>query len=206
MRVFIAVLYSLFGKLIMKSYILIALAALTLNGCVSRLQQPVAIHSVAPQKKQKQTQQSVCEEVSQTSRIQQFNWLGSLQPLLKQMLEVEGIPTGSLLLVDSIKNNTSGVLQSEQATVDLHKILESNSIFSLVPEMLIKSASRSLGLSLEDSFDSRGKAIGIARIVNAQYVLYSDLSGAIQSPILDMQLILVKTGEIIWSGNSNIKY
>ncbi|MDI5405222.1 hypothetical protein MJM25_29005, partial [Salmonella enterica subsp. enterica serovar Lubbock] len=41
------------------------------------------------------------------------------------------------------------------------------------------------------------KAIGIARNVGAQYVLYSSASGNVNAPALQMQLMLVQTGEII---------
>ncbi|HIF6780925.1 TPA: penicillin-binding protein activator LpoB, partial [Serratia marcescens] len=37
------------------------------------------------------------------------------------------------------------------------------------------------------------------------YVLYSDVSGDVKSPALDMQLMLVQTGEIVWSGNGAVK-
>ena len=46
--------------------------------------------------------------------------------------------------------------------------------------------------------------IGIARNVGAHYVLYSSASGNVNAPTLQMQLMLVQTGEIIWSGKGAV--
>lgn len=190
----------------MKKYLSVALAALTLSSCLSRLQQPDTVESVTLPDTKEPLQQPASEVVPQPPKIQPFDWFRSLQPLANQMLEAaKEVTTGSLLLIDSIKNNTNGALQTTKATFALHTALESNSTFSVVPEARLTSARQALGLPSEDSFSSRSKAIGLARIVNAQYVLYSDFSGDIKSPALDMQLILVQTGEIVWSGNDTIE-
>jgi len=39
----------------------------------------------------------------------------------------------------------------------------------------------------------------LARYLKAEYVLYTDVSDDIQSPVINMELMLVKTGEIIWA-------
>ncbi|NIG62951.1 MAG: penicillin-binding protein activator LpoB [Serratia symbiotica] len=189
----------------MKKYLLVALAALTLSGCLSRLPLPNTVESVTLPDTKKQPQQSACEEVPQPPKIQQLDWLRSLQPLVNQMLEAKGVTAGSILLVDTIKNNTNGVLQTSKATSALYTALMSNSTFSVLPEARLTSARQGLGLSSEDSFSSRSKAIGLARIVNAKYLLYSVFSGDAKSPTLDMQLMLVQTGEIIWSGNDTVE-
>jgi PBP1b-binding outer membrane lipoprotein LpoB len=48
--------------------------------------------------------------------------------------------------------------------------------------------------------------VGLARIVGAQYVLYSNVQGDVKTPSLQMQLMLVQTGEIIWSGNGVVQH
>ncbi|SVX99436.1 lipoprotein YcfM [Klebsiella pneumoniae] len=65
-------------------------------------------------------------------------------------------------------------------------------------------AKQQLGLSPQDSLGTRSKAIGIARNVGAHYVLYSSASGNVNAPTLQMQLMLVQTGEIIWSGKGAV--
>ena len=71
--------------------------------------------------------------------------------------------------------------------------------------VMLAVAKQQLGLSPQDSLGSRSKAIGIARNVGAQYVLYSSATGNVNSPALQMQLMLVQTGEIIWSGKGAVQ-
>ena len=104
------------------------------------------------------------------------------------MLKAQGITSGSVLLVDRIKNSTNGSLQTAKATAALQNALANNNTFT------------------EDSLTSRSKAVGLARYVGAQYVLYSNAQGDIKSPELQMQLMLVQTGEIIWSGNGSVQH
>lgn len=189
----------------MKKYLSVALFTLALSGCLSRLQPIDTVESVTLPNMKEQPQQPAHEVVSQPPKIQSFDYFRSLQKLVNQMLEAKGVITGSLLLVDSMKNNTNGALQTAKATSALYIALESNSTFSVVPEAQLTSARQALGLSSEDSFGSRSKAIGLARIVNAQYVLYSDFSGDVKSLTLDMQLMSAQTGEIVWSGNDSIE-
>ncbi|MFZ1872018.1 MAG: penicillin-binding protein activator LpoB [Chania sp.] len=191
----------------MKKYLFVALAALVLTGCPSHppepQQPPVVVEPVLqPEPK---PQPPAPEPVPQPPKLQQLDWLSSVQPLVNDMLKADGVSTGSVLLLDSVKNNTNGSLQIAQATSALHQALASNQTFSIVPESQLASAKQTLGLSAEDSLGSRSKAIGLARIVNAQYVLYSDVSGDVKTPTMDMQLMLVQTGEIVWSGNGDVK-
>lgn len=197
----------------MKKYLVVALAALTLSGCLSRPpepeQPPATVEPAKPPvvvepQPQPQPQPPIGVPVPQPPKIQQLDWLSSVQPLVNQMLKADGVNPGSVLLLDSVKNNTNGSLQTAKATSALHKALASNQTFSVVPEAQLATAKQTLGLSADDSLGSRSKAIGLARIVSAQYVLYSDVSGDVKSPTLDMQLMLVQTGEIVWSGNGAV--
>ncbi|PVZ87971.1 penicillin-binding protein activator LpoB [Serratia sp. S1B] len=193
----------------MKKYLLVAFAALVLTGCPSHPPEPVAPPvTVEPEPQPEPKPEPLppsTEAVPQPPKIQQLDWPGSLQPLISQMLTADGITPGSVLLLDSVKNSTNGSLQIAQATSALYQALASNSIFALVPEAQLASAKQTLGLSAEDSLGLRSKAISLARIVNAQYVLYSDVSGDVNSPQLEMQLMLVQTGEIVWSGHGDVK-
>ncbi|WP_431222685.1 penicillin-binding protein activator LpoB [Serratia sp. L9] len=192
----------------MKKYLFVALAALVLTGCPSRPpepQQPPVIIEPVPQPEPEPVPPP-SEPVPQPPKIQQLDWLGSVQPLVGQMLKADGVTPGSVLLLDSVKNNTNGSLQIGKATSALHQALASNQTFTIVPEAQLSSAKQTLGLSAEDSLGSRSKAIGLARIVSAQYVLYSDVSGDVKSPTMEMQLMLVQTGEIVWSGNGDVKH
>ncbi|MGV3346310.1 penicillin-binding protein activator LpoB [Enterobacteriaceae bacterium LUAb1] len=139
-------------------------------------------------------------------KMASVNWSVSIQPLVDQMVQAGGVTPGSVLLVDNVKNSTNGSLQTEKATAAITQALHHNPVYTLVSRQQLNVAKQTLGLSTEDSLISRSKAIGLARYVGAHYVLYSDAQGEVKSPELHMQLMLVQTGEIIWSGHGNIQY
>ena len=176
----------------MKKYLGVMLATLVLTGCPSRppepTEPPATIEPVEPQVPTTPTPPPG-ESVPQPPKIQTLNWEASINPL-----------------VASVKNNTNGALPIAKATGALYSALSSGKAFTLVPREQLAAAKQTLGLSVDDSLGSRSKAIGLARYVSAQYVLYSDVSGDVKSPQLDMQLMLVQTGEIVWSGNGAVQH
>ncbi|MEH0876251.1 penicillin-binding protein activator LpoB [Pectobacterium cacticida] len=192
----------------MKKYLGVILAVLVLTGCPSRppepTEPPATIEPVEPQVPTTPTPPQG-EPVPQPPKIQTLNWQASVNPLVAQMLKADGVTPGSILLVNSVKNNTNGALPMAKATGALYDALSSANVFTLVPREQLAAAKQTLGLSVDDSLGSRSKAIGLARYVGAQYVLYSDVSGDVKSPQLDMQLMLVQTGEIVWSGSGAVQ-
>ncbi|RAT15242.1 penicillin-binding protein activator LpoB [Lonsdalea populi] len=191
----------------MKKYLGVLLLALIAAGCTSRQQQPE--QPPAPVQTAEPTAPSQplppqSEPVPSPPKLQSLDWQASVSPLVDQMLKTGGIINGSLLLLDNVKNSTNGSLQTGKATTALYNALGSNPVFTLVSRQQLGVARQALGLSAEDSLGSRSKAIGLARYVGAQYVLYSDASGDVKSPELELQLMLVQTGEIVWSGSGVI--
>src|SRR5471032_1797367 len=165
-----------------KYFLMVAMAALILGGCTlptkqqpAEPQQPTTPVTVEPGTPETSGQPPV-ETVPQPPKEQTINWNASVQPMVAKMLQADGVQAGSVLLLDSVKNSTNGSLPVGNATA-------------------------ALGLSVDDSLGSRSKAIGLARYVNAQYVLYSTVTGDVKSPTLKMQMMTVPSGEIVWSGN-----
>ncbi|MEH2920837.1 penicillin-binding protein activator LpoB [Samsonia erythrinae] len=191
----------------MKKYLGVILAALVLTGCPSHPPEPTEPATIEPVEPEAPSQPAPPpgEAVPQPPKIQTLNWEASINPMVTQMLKADGVTPGSILLVDSVKNNTNGSLPMSKATGALYNALSSAKAFTLVPREQLAAAKQTLGLSVDDSLGSRSKAIGLARYVSAQYVLYSDVSGDVKSPQLDMQLMLVQTGEIVWSGNGAVQ-
>lgn len=188
----------------------VMLLALILAGCVNEQQQPQKPAPVEPVQPTQPVQPPVepppAETVPQPPKFQSINWDASVSPLIAQMLKADGVTAGSVLLVDGVKNSTNGSLQISKATAALHTALDNNTQFTLVTPQQLATAKQTLGLSAEDSLGSRSKAVGLARIVGAQYVLYSNVQGDVKTPSLQMQLMLVQTGEIIWSGNGVVQH
>lgn len=182
------------------------LFALMLTGCVVKQQTPAPVEPTQPTTPTQPEQPPTPpvpppENVPQPPKLKTINWSASVQPLVANMVQSAGVNPGSVLLVDRIKNSTNGALQSDKATDAIQSALANNGKFTLVTPEQLAQAKQALGLSADDSLNSRSKAIGLARNVNAQYVLYSNAQGDVKSPTLQMQLMLVQTGEIIWSGN-----
>jgi len=207
-------------------YTLVTAFALFLSGCISRTEQPPApVEEVKPGVEQPvQPTQPVPtvptvpsvpeqpgpiehqEESAQPApRERHYDWNGAMQPMVGKMLQAQGVNAGSVLLVDSVNNRTNGSLNAGEATETLRNALANNGKFTLVSAQQLAVAKQQLGLSPQDSLGSRSKAIGIARNVGAQYVLYSSATGNVNSPALQMQLMLVQTGEIIWSGKGAVQ-
>nr|WP_202404434.1 penicillin-binding protein activator LpoB [Pantoea sp. Seng] len=177
-----------------------------LTGCVVKQQTPAPVEPTQPTTPTQPEQPPVQpvpppETVPQPPKLKTINWNASVQPLVGNMVQSAGVNPGSVLLVDRIKNSTNGALQSDKATYAIQNALANNGKFTLVTPEQLAQAKQTLGLSADDSLNSRSKAIGLARNVNAQYVLYSSAQGDVKAPTLQMQLMLVQTGEIIWSGN-----
>ncbi|MCT8349023.1 penicillin-binding protein activator LpoB [Photorhabdus temperata] len=188
----------------MKRIVFVALSVMFLAGCPSLPpQQPEPPTPVIPVTPTEPTPPP--EKVPELPKMREIDWEGTVQPLVEQMVKANGLESGKLLLVDTVKNNTNGVLQTMQVTDVLRQAINNKNVFALVPQNQVQSARQSLGLSEEDSLGLRSKAIGLARYLNADYVLYSIVSGNSDKRDIVMQLMIVQTGEILWSGHGDVK-
>lgn len=136
--------------------------------------------------------------------IKVIDWRSIMLPIVSQLINDIDISNDSILLVNIIQNNTNGDLQTWVATSELINLISSfEPPFKVIDLDKLNIARQTIGLSSDDSLESRNKALWIARHLNAKYVLYSIASGYVKYPKIDMQLMLVKSGEIIWSSNSS---
>ncbi|MEO3988518.1 penicillin-binding protein activator LpoB [Pseudocitrobacter cyperus] len=209
----------------MRRYALISALAILLSGCVVKQEQPAPVEEAKPTPQQPVEPQPPVPTVPSvptipqqpgpiehggeqpaqpTPRVRHYDWNGAVQPMAGKMLQASGVNAGSILLVDSVNNRTNGSLNAAEATTALRNALAGNGKFTLVSAQQLAVAKQQLGLSPQDSLGSRSKAMGIARNVGAQYVLYSNATGNVNAPVLKMQLMLVQTGEIIWSGSGAV--
>ncbi|MTD39883.1 penicillin-binding protein activator LpoB [Erwinia sp. CPCC 100877] len=201
-------------------YLIVISTALVLAGCgIRSTEQPAPIEEAKPTPEQPVPQPQVPKipeipeqpgpvtqpETPPPAPERTWNWEQAAQPMVAKMLQADGLTPGSVLLVDSVNNRTNGSLPTAKATEALRNTLANNGKFTLVGAQQLAMAKQQLGLSPQDSLGSRSKAIGIARNVGAQYVLYTSAAGNVNTPTLAMQLMLVQTGEIIWSGKGSVE-
>ncbi len=195
-----------------KYFLIVAMAALILGGCTlpnqqqpQQPEQPQQPQQPLPPVNPPVPEQPPVQPVPQPPKFANIDWTATVSPLLTKMLKAEGVQSGSVLLVDSVKNSTNGSLQTAKATDALRNALANNTTFQVVPAEQVASAKQSLGLSPDDSLASVSKAIGLANIVKAQYVLYSTVSGDVKAPTMSMRLITAPSGEIVWSGRGAVQ-
>ncbi|PHM75174.1 penicillin-binding protein activator LpoB [Xenorhabdus kozodoii] len=188
----------------MKRILFVMLSAILLASCVAPETQPPAPVTPTEPEKKPEPPAGPSEKVPQPPKMQSIHWDSIVQPLVDQMVNANSVEAGKLLLVDSVKNNTNGSLRTLQATDVITNAISSRQVFQVVPKSQIHLAREALGLSAEDSLALRSKSIGLARYLNADYVLYSVVSNNHGQRDLEMQLMLVKTGEILWSGRGDI--
>lgn len=189
----------------MKKLNLIAIATLLLNSCTTRHPQEPFTHvdlTQSPIIKAIPMQQStvISKPILTSPKINTIDWQSSLSYMINNLVNAKDIEDGSILLVNTMQNNTNGSLQTIKVTSVLtNLIIKSSNRFSVISTAKFDAARQLLGLSIDDSLELRSKAIGLARKLHAQYVLYSTAGGNVNQPDIDMQLILVESGEIIWS-------
>lgn len=192
----------------MKRIFMVAAATLILAGCPSYPpQQPGTQPPIVPVEPEKQPEVTPppVDVVPTPPKQQTIDWSASITPLVNQMVSADGVESGKVLLVDSVKNNTNGSLPVQAVTSVMTTAVENTNRFKVVPASVVSSARKTLGLSQEDSLVTRSKAIGLGRYVQAEYVIYSVMSGSNKERSLEMQLMEVQTGEIIWTGKHNIE-
>lgn len=130
-----------------------------------------------------------------------INWMASVEPLVSKMVNSSAQATDSgILLLDQVKNNTSGQVATAEATKALKESLQSTQQFELVPESKLNEGRQALGLQGDDSLISRAKAVSLARYLGAKYIVYATANGNPGMPEIMLQLIQASTGEIIWTG------
>ncbi|MDR0218021.1 MAG: penicillin-binding protein activator LpoB [Enterobacteriaceae bacterium] len=191
----------------MNKLLLVLLSTLLLASCTLPLtspEQPPAPVTPAKPEQKKEPPAKPAEKVSQPPKIQTTNWNSIVQPLIAPIVKARGVEAGKVLFIETVKNNTNGSLKTFQATDAIIDAINNKRFFQIVPKKQVYNARQALGLSSEDSLISRSKAIGLGRYLSADYVLYSVVFERDGKRRIEMQLMLTKTGEILWSNRSDI--
>lgn len=141
----------------------------------------------------------VLNKIYKPPKINKIDWYFSLFLIVKELILIPNIQDGSLLFISKIKNDTNGDLFSNNITSILINILSKYDKFIIIDNSKIIDAYHTLGLIQEDNLECCSKNIWLGRYLNVKYLLYSIMSGDILQPNLLVKLILVDTGEIVWS-------
>lgn len=137
-------------------------------------------------------------------KMKKIEWEQSITPLVNQMVHSDGVNQGSTLLVNKVGNKTNSSLQTSVATGALMNTIGKTGVLNVIPAGAVSSAMSVLGMGDNDTLTLRSKAIGLARYLNADYVLYSVVTGTRDARQMEMQLMSVSSGEIFWSGKGAV--
>lgn len=139
------------------------------------------------------------------SVINIIDWKPVILKMLQEVFFFENINNNNVLLVNVIKNNTNGKIQTHKITnLLINCIIENVKKYKVIRIEQLYFAYRKLGVFPEDSINSYGFSIDIAHYLKADYLLYSIVYGDVLHPIVELQLIFVKTGEIISVVNTDV--
>ncbi|MEQ4923711.1 penicillin-binding protein activator LpoB [Proteus hauseri] len=196
----------------MKRILFVVMSVFLLAGCPSMLPQqpPVTVEPVTPTEPLEPVEpvtpiEPPIEVVPTPPKITSIDWNTAIQPLIRQMAVTDDLIAGKLLVVDNVKNNSGGNIQAVNATNTIIQSVNQISALQTVPYAQMMSARKALGLSGEDSLGLRSAAIGLARYLHADYILFSTVDGKKDNRVINMQLMSVSTGEILWNGRNKVE-
>lgn len=135
--------------------------------------------------------------------VKKTDWRSILSPFITKILQSSSIPEGNrVLLISDIQNRTGDFVANNQIDEALHQLMSKQQIFSVANKQSINQAKQAIGIASDDTLVSRGKMIGLAKSMNAQYVLFTTLyqlpnddNGTDAN--LSMELLYTQNGEIL---------
>lgn len=105
-----------------------------------------------------------------------------------------------VLLISDIQNRSGDYLINNQIDETLHQLMNKQNKFTIASRQSINQTKQALGISPDDKLVSRGKMIGLAKSMNAGYVLFTTIykiPTENNDANLSMELISTQTGEIL---------
>ncbi|HCM63716.1 MAG TPA: penicillin-binding protein activator LpoB [Morganella sp. (in: Bacteria)] len=190
----------------MKRLLCVIASVWLLAGCpsLSPTTPPAPVETVTPPPVDTTPPPPPTDTVPVPPKMKKIEWEQSITPLVNQMVKSDGLAQGGTLLVNKIGNKTNSSLQTNVATGALMNTINKTGVLTVIPAGAVTSAMSVLGMDDNDTLTLRSKAIGLARYLNAQYVLYSVVTGTRDARQMEMQLMSVVSGEIIWSGKDAV--
>lgn len=142
--------------------------------------------------------------------VKKTDWNTILTPFINKLLQSSSSYDGNnkVILISDIQNRSGDYIVTSQVDEVLHQLMNKQNIFAVADRQSINQAKQALGISPDDKLVSRGKMIGIAKSMNAGYVLFTtiyklpDVDGS-NDGNLSMELLSTQSGEILQRVTSN---
>lgn len=133
--------------------------------------------------------------------VKTIDWSSILSPLVNKILQSSTSVEGNkVLLISDIQNRSGDYLATNQVDQTLHRLMNNQNLFAVADRQSIIQAKQALGISVDDKLVSRSKMIGLAKTMNAGYVLFTTLyKSPSENDVADlsMELLSTQTGEIL---------
>lgn len=134
------------------------------------------------------------------------DWRHILSPMIDELIQTSDIGENNRVLVSDVKNNSGNYVSPSQINNVLFSLMAQQDIFAPIDKSFVTQAKQTLGIPYDDALVSRSKMIGLARHLNADYLLFTTIKQTPQSPNIpgdvSMELLLTKSGEIVWQFSS----
>ncbi|MWP62880.1 hypothetical protein [Gilliamella sp. Pas-s25] len=133
--------------------------------------------------------------------VKQTDWNTILSPFVNRILHVSlSNNDNKIILISDIQNRSGDYLVTNQIDDALHQLMNKQNVFTVVNRQSTSQAKQALGISADDKFVSRGKMIGLAKSINAGYVLFTTIYKAptdSNDANLSVELLSTQSGEIL---------
>ncbi|MCO6539462.1 MAG: hypothetical protein J6569_04920 [Gilliamella sp.] len=133
--------------------------------------------------------------------VRQTDWHSILSPFISKLVSLSSLDSDNkLILISDIQNRSGDYLANNKIANALHQLMHKQNTFTVVDQQAIIQAKQSLGISADDKLVSRGKMIGLAKSMNANYVLFTTIYKVPSESTdadLAMELLSTKSGEIL---------
>lgn len=140
--------------------------------------------------------------VPQFPKLEPFNWLNIISPLVNELIQFSRIKKNDYVLIDSVENKTNINVNSKKIVSLLVNIFKEKEMFNLISEQNIENARSLLGFSEKDELVTKNKSIGLGRFLKSDYLIYLIILNKEFKKEIEMQLIETISGEILWSGSN----
>lgn len=145
--------------------------------------------------------------VEQPPKILATDWQVVISPLIAELIQTAEVSDSNSLLISDIRNRSNEYVSGAQINSIIFNAFNQQNIFAIIDKKVVNQAKQNLGIPYDDSLVSRSKMIALARQVKADYVLFTTINQVPKLPEtsanVSMELLLTKTGEIVWQFSSD---
>ncbi|MDF7671493.1 hypothetical protein PT276_09860 [Orbaceae bacterium ESL0721] len=184
-------------KLIFFRFIMITLLALSLTAC----QLSIGTESPKSDVQIDVTPPANDLIVSPPTLKKATNWETILSPYIEQLLQTSSSYEGnSVLLISDIQNRSGNYLETNSIDATLYRLIDSQNRYTALTKNEINQVKQQIGISADDKLVSRSKMIAVAKLLNADYLLFTTIYSVptdSSDAVLSLELIYTKTGEIV---------